>query len=225
MSYAIYECSDPSCCFRFPAAEAQVTRGRCPWCGEPLRIVHRLPMPGEHILPDTEAAPRRLPFSALLDNIRSAFNVGSIFRSADGAGLCHLYLCGVTPTPDHSKVAKTALGAEQSVAWSYHRNAVMLARNLRTQGCTLWALETENEAQPVFDAVNLAAPPTPLVLVVGNEVVGIDPDLLALCERCISIPMAGRKRSLNVATAFGVAAVLLGRSLMSPRVCIPAGSA
>jgi len=214
MTYAIYECSDPTCRFRFPAAEAQVRRGRCPWCGEPLTVVHRLSMPGERATSDAETAPLAPPFSALLDNVRSAFNVGSIFRSADGAGLRHLYLCGVTPTPDHSKVAKTALGAEQSVTWSHHRNAVTLASSLVAQGWVLWALETGNEAQSIFD---VEVPPTPLVLVVGNEVTGIDPDLLALCERCVSIPMAGRKRSLNVATAFGIAAILLGRSLMLSR--------
>lgn len=214
MAYAIYECSDPACRFRFPAAEAQVRHGRCPLCGEPLTVVHCLPMPGERTTPDAEAGPLVLPFSALLDNVRSAFNVGSIFRSADGAGVRHLYLCGVTPTPDQSKVAKTALGAEQSVAWSHHRNAVTLAGSLAAQGYVLWALETGNEAQSIFD---VEAPPAPLVLVVGNEITGIDPDLFALCGRCVSIPMAGRKRSLNVATAFGIAAILLGRSLMMSR--------
>ncbi|MEJ5249300.1 MAG: RNA methyltransferase [Caldilinea sp.] len=211
MTYALYECSDPACRFRFPAAEAQMRKGRCPWCGEPVILLHHLPTPTERTASERDAPRATLPFAALLDNVRSAFNVGSIFRSADGAGLRHLYLCGVTPTPDHPKVAKTALGAERSVRWSHHRNAVTLAHSLRAEGCTLWALETDADASSLFE---VATPHTPFVLVVGNEVTGVDPDLLSLCERRVMIPMAGGKRSLNVATAFGVAAVLLGRALV-----------
>jgi tRNA G18 (ribose-2'-O)-methylase SpoU len=143
--------------------------------------------------------------------VRSLFNVGSIFRSADGAGLRHLYLCGVTPTPDHPKLGKTALGAEKQVAWSHHRNAVILAEELRAAGWTLWALETGAAAESIF-TVALPRPPLPqppLVLVAGGEVTGVDPDVLALCARRVAIPMAGRKESLNVAVAFGVAAVIL----------------
>ncbi|MCS6828592.1 MAG: RNA methyltransferase [Caldilinea sp.] len=210
MTHAVYECSDPACRFRFPAAEAQMRNGRCPWCGEPVILLRHLPTPVERMAPEVDALRSTLPFAAVLDNVRSAFNVGSIFRSADGAGLRHLYLCGVTPTPDHGKVVKTALGAERSVRWSHHRNAVALAHRLRNEGWTLWALETDADAASIFE---VEAPPTPFALVVGNEVTGVDPDLLALCERCISIPMAGRKRSLNVATAFGVAAILFGRLL------------
>jgi len=150
------------------------------------------------------------PFAALLDNVRSTFNVGSIFRSSDGAGVDHLYLCGVTPTPKHSKLARAALGADQSVAWSHHRNAVTLAQRLRRDGYTLWALETGRDSISIFET---EAPSPPFVLVVGSEVTGIDPDLLALCAHHVSIPMAGCKQSLNVATAFGIAAILLRRHL------------
>lgn len=146
---------------------------------------------------------------ALLDNVRSLFNVGSIFRSADGAGVSHLYLCGFTPTPTNPKLAKTALGAEQTVGWSHHNNAVDLALSLRAQGHRLWALEALPGATIIFDAPPLDGS---TVLVAGNEVTGIDPDLLALCSCTLAIPMYGRKRSLNVATAFGVAAVVLRRS-------------
>ena len=118
----------------------------------------------------------------------------------------HLYLCGVTATPANHKLAKTALGAEHDVAWSHHRNSVDLAHTLLASGNHLWALETAPGATSIFD---LDPPLSPLVLVVGNEVTGVDPGLLALCERHIAIPMFGRKKSLNVATAFGIAAVLL----------------
>jgi tRNA G18 (ribose-2'-O)-methylase SpoU len=202
--YEIRQCTEPECGFRFPAAQGQAPLDRCPWCGGVTSVVHRLPSASERAAPPLNGGV--LPFAALLDNVRSVFNVGSIFRSADGAGLHHLYLCGVTPTPAHPKLAKTALGAECLISYSHNKNAVELGQKLRNHGHTLWALETTAAAQSIFD---VEAPPLPFVLVVGSEVVGVDPDLLTLCQRCISIPMAGRKQSLNVATAFGIAAVLL----------------
>ncbi|MBE2236447.1 MAG: RNA methyltransferase [Caldilineaceae bacterium] len=205
MHYEIRECIATHCRFRFPAAAGQLVGDRCPWCGAHTQVVHRLPT----AMQDTETrlpGDKRVRLAGLLDNVRSLFNVGSIFRSAEGAGLSHLYLGGVTPTPEHRKLAKTALGAEQHLAWSHHRNGVALAETLRASGHVLWALETGGAAVSIFD---IEAPPLPLVLVVGNEVTGVDPDLLALCARCVSIPMAGRKQSLNVATAFGIAAVIL----------------
>ena len=204
--YEIYECTAPACRFRFPAAAGQVAGAHCPWCGELTQVVHRLPAPTERAASAAPAAAPGFPIAALLDNVRSLFNVGSIFRSADGAGLAQLYLCGVTPTPEHPKLGKTALGAEKLVAWSHHRNAVILAEELRAAGWTLWALETGAAADSIF---TVAPPRPPLALVVGGEVTGVDPDVLALCERRVAIPMAGRKASLNVAVAFGVAAVLL----------------
>jgi tRNA G18 (ribose-2'-O)-methylase SpoU len=155
----------------------------------------------------TSASPRPdqlLPISALLDNVRSTFNVGSIFRCADGAAVRHLYLCGITPTPAHPKLSKTALGAEASVGWSQHNNALDLAQRLKAEGNALWALENQPDAEsPLAIEPTVAAPR--VILVVGNEVAGIDPALLALCARTIAIPMYGAKRSLNVAIAFGIA--------------------
>lgn len=214
-SYEIRECVEATCRFRFPMATGQLAHERCPWCGGRTQVVQRLALPGNAPLDRRDAAPVALPAMAgLLDNVRSVFNVGSIFRSADGAGLSHLYLCGVTPTPDHRKLAKTALGAEQHVAWSHHRNSVLLADALLAEGWTLWALETHTAAISLLDA---PPPPSPLVLVVGSEVTGVDPDLLARCAQCVAIPMAGRKQSLNVATAFGVAAVLLRNCVRNDR--------
>lgn len=223
MRYEIRECTEPDCCFRFPTAEGQIAGDRCPWCGGRTLVVHRLAAAAEHATGnDHSPIVADFAFAALIDNVRSTFNVGSIFRSADGAGLGHLYLCGVTPTPGHRKLAKTALGAEQNVAWSHHRNAVTLARSLYTAGHTLWALETTSAATPIFD---VESPPLPFVLVVGSEVIGVDPDLLALCEHCVSIPMTGLKQSLNVATAFGVAAVILRHRYASARRARPQPSA
>ena len=212
--HVIRACSDPACRARYPAPATDRGAVRCPWCGSPTAVIHTLASPAEADDPPVAAT----PISALLDNVRSLFNVGSIFRSADGAGFEHLYLCGFTPTPANRKLAKTALGAEESVAWSHHRNAVELARNLVAAGAHLWALETTEDAAPLFAP---DAPPTPLVLVAGNEVTGIDPGLLSLCEQSIAIPMVGRKRSLNVATAFGIAAIVLRQRWRATRAAAP----
>jgi tRNA G18 (ribose-2'-O)-methylase SpoU len=110
-------------------------------------------------------------------------------------------LCGITPTPDHPKVAKTALGAQESVPWRYHRNALHAADWLHAQGFALWALEIHADAVSILDAPMRR----PLVLVIGNEVTGVDPALLSRCERVIALPMLGRKRSLNVASAAAIA--------------------
>ncbi len=208
--WVIWECSQTQCRLRFPAALHERLDGRCPRCGGATQVARRL-TPAAEAAPPAPAVGQRLPLAALLDNVRSIFNVGSIFRSADGAGLRHLYLCGITPTPAHPKLAKTALGAEQSVGWSQHNNAVDQAQTLLAAGWSLWALEESAEAQSLWTC---DPPAAPTVLVVGSEVTGVDPDLLVLCQGALAIPMRGRKRSLNVATAFGVAAVILGERMI-----------
>lgn len=157
----------------------------------------------------TEFSPK-IQLSVLLDNIRSAHNVGAIFRTGDGVGLRHLYLCGFTPTPeDNPAVAKTALGAESRLNWSHHRNAQDLREQLQSEGLTLVALECNTKATPIYRFK--AEPPDqqPWVLVVGNERAGVDPALLARCDLTLSLPMTGEKNSLNVAAAFAAAAYWL----------------
>jgi tRNA G18 (ribose-2'-O)-methylase SpoU len=127
-----------------------------------------------------------------------------MLRAADGAGVRRVHLCGVSATPDNPKVAKTALGAERSLPWQYSPDAVSLAGALKAAGMRLWALEGGAQAVSLFDLrAELAGPP--LVLAVGNEVTGVDPGVLALCDRIVSLPMGGIKGSLNVAVAFGIA--------------------
>lgn len=158
--------------------------------------------------PDDVAAGPSAPLTLLLDNVRSVFNVGSIFRSADGAGATHLYLAGITPSPEHKAMRKTALGAEELISWSSHKNSVLLAEELVSAGHTLWALERTGGSSDLFEAAR-QRPRGSLVLVLGNEVTGVDPGVLALCEQAVHIPMRGSKASLNVATAMGVAAYAL----------------
>jgi tRNA G18 (ribose-2'-O)-methylase SpoU len=119
----------------------------------------------------------------------------------------HLYLCGYTATPEHPKVGKTALGAEQALTWSHHPNGVDLAQTLRAEGKRLVALEGGARAEPIFHLKAWDA--TPVVLVVGNEISGVDPDILDLCDQVVSIPMWGVKESLNAAVAFGIAVYAL----------------
>jgi tRNA G18 (ribose-2'-O)-methylase SpoU len=145
---------------------------------------------------------------ALLDNIRSVFNVGNMVRTADGAGIRHMHLCGITPTPNNPKLAKTALGAERSVPWTQHGDGLAAAVSLRKQGLRLWALEGGPRAESLFDArVDEKSPP--IVLVVGSEIFGVDPGILEHCERVLCLPMQGSKNTLNVAVAFGIAAYFL----------------
>jgi tRNA G18 (ribose-2'-O)-methylase SpoU len=143
---------------------------------------------------------RSLPVRILLDNVRSLYNVGAFFRTADAAGVAHLHLSGITGRPPKKAIAKTALGAEQTVAWDHTWEPVALARSLRDTGCELAAVETSAHAVDLFDW----NPRFPVCVVFGHEVDGIQAAVSALCDTHVRIPMLGAKHSLNVATAGGV---------------------
>jgi 23S rRNA (guanosine2251-2'-O)-methyltransferase len=217
--FELRECVNSGCALRFPMLVGErLPGGRCPQCNAAMRIVHTWSTTVE-----TNGGIRQrqlLPLCALVDNVRSTFNVGSIFRSADGVGLQQLYLCGISPTPAHPKLRKTALGAESNVQWSYHTNALHLARDLKANGQQLWALEEHPRATSLFNVEFTVLPSqcAPITLIMGNERAGVDPDLLALCEQIICIPMHGNKQSLNVATAFGIAVYLLAQRLRADKV-------
>ncbi len=142
----------------------------------------------------------KLPVWILLDNVRSMYNVGSFFRTADAAGVERLLLAGITASPPKNAIRKTALGAEERVAWEHHGEPVDAARGLRARGFELAAVETSVHAVDLFDW----RPAFPVCVVFGHEVDGIRPELLALCDTHVRIPMLGAKHSLNVATAGGV---------------------
>ncbi|HYE95935.1 MAG TPA: TrmH family RNA methyltransferase [Rubricoccaceae bacterium] len=149
------------------------------------------------------------PISVVLPDVRSAYNVGSIFRTADAAGLAHVYLTGYTPTPAHRGVKKTALGAETAVPWSQHDDALGLVERLRAEGQTVVALERTPRA---VGLEQVGPEHFPMVVVVGNEVAGVPPALLGVADLVLALPVYGVKTSLNVAVAFGVAAYgLVGR--------------
>jgi 23S rRNA (guanosine2251-2'-O)-methyltransferase len=200
------ECTNPECLFRFPAPAEKLTMHYCPKCGWELETIHLLKqvqdISASHYLDKGPIV------EALLDNIRSSFNVGSIFRSADGAGLTRLHLCGITPTPENPAIAKTSLGAENSVPWLSHRNAVVAVKAQKKRGLRVWALESSSRSRSLFELASCRQL-DPIMLVVGNEVSGVDPAVLEICDEIAWIPMRGFKESLNVAIAFGIAAYTL----------------
>jgi len=203
-SYEIRLCQ--SCGLRYPLTKDHAFGQRCPLClGTTERVLSRQIAPRTATLA-TESGIR---LEALLDNVRSAWNVGSIFRTADGLGLSKLYLCGITPTPDNEAVRKTSLGAEESVAWEYSRNALELAKRLKVEGVKLIALEQDPRAAPITQLV--ISDSRFSILVLGNEVTGVDPDLLDMCDQIVQIPMRGQKRSFNVEVAFAIAAYSLAK--------------
>lgn len=143
-----------------------------------------------------------ISFVAVLDNIRSLHNVGAIFRTADAAGVDKLYLCGMSGTPPRPEIRKAALGAEEVVAWEYFKHTHAALQQLKSAGYFLLALEST----PASVDYRRAVYQFPLALVVGHEFSGIAPEILALCDATMALPMRGVKVSLNVAVAFGVAA-------------------
>lgn len=144
----------------------------------------------------------------ILDNIRSLHNVGAIFRTADGAGWDKIYLCGYTGCPPDRRIEKVSLGAEKSVAWEKCESAVEIEGILRSQEFEILALEQTNRSENIFDA---SFESEKIALIVGNEVEGVNKEILDLCDRHIEIPMQGKKSSLNVSIAAGVAMYELGR--------------
>jgi tRNA G18 (ribose-2'-O)-methylase SpoU len=199
-----------SCGLRYPLVEDHPFGTRCPVCMGETQVVLRRSLSFETRAWNAEKVESRKKLAILLDNIRSAWNVGSILRSADGFGFNHVYVCGITPTPDNEAVTKTSLGAEDSVPWSYHKDAVRLTKGLKAEGWTVYGLEEDARAQEIRQAGSLRHTSPGAVLIVGNEVTGIDPDLLDLCDSIFYIPMRGEKKSFNVAIAFGIAAYALG---------------
>jgi tRNA G18 (ribose-2'-O)-methylase SpoU len=190
-----------SCGLRYPLAEGHSFGLRCPHCLGETHTVVKKKIERESTLKDPPKSGNIK--SVLLDNIRSAWNVGSILRTADGFGFAHAYLCGITPTPENKDVQKTALGADEFVTWSHHMDAVKLVKGLKKEGWKVWALEEDERAEPVSRIGN---PTCNTVLIVGSEVTGVDPALVELADNIFYIPMHGQKRSFNVAVAFGIAA-------------------
>ncbi len=151
---------------------------------------------------------KKLPVCVLLDSIRSSYNVGSIFRTSDGAMIEKLYLCGFTPTPPKREILKTALGSTESVKWEYAENPIDVIKELKSQGYKIAALELTEKSTPYYKADYKAFP---LCLIIGNEIKGVKQELLDLCDFTLEIPQYGIKQSLNVAVAYGISIFELRR--------------
>jgi 23S rRNA (guanosine2251-2'-O)-methyltransferase len=165
----------------------------------------QVPGNGERVLhPATSLAAGyeglRLPAAVLLDNVRSMYNVGAFFRAADGVGLEKVCLCGITAHPPKKAITKTALGAEEAVAWAHDWDALKVAEEFRRSGFEIAAIETSPHSVDLFEW----QPRFPVCVAFGNEVEGLRPDLLELADTHVRIPMLGKKTSLNVATAAGI---------------------
>jgi tRNA G18 (ribose-2'-O)-methylase SpoU len=142
------------------------------------------------------------PIIIILDNIRSVYNVGSIFRTADAFLIEGICICGYSPTPEHKQMAKTALGATDTVDWIHYPNALEAIQELKQNGYTVFAIEQAvgSISLEKFQANNYSK----IAVIMGNEVEGVQQSLIEACDGCIEIPQLGMKHSLNVSTAAGV---------------------
>ena len=144
---------------------------------------------------------KKLPFYLVCDNIRSLENIGSIFRTADALSVDKIFLCGICGQPPRDKISKTALGAEKNIPWEYCWQTWRVIDKLKKEGVFIVALEqTKNSL--VYTKFK---PKFPMALVVGNEIKGISLSVLKRADKIIHLPMKGKKESLNVSVAFGVA--------------------
>jgi tRNA G18 (ribose-2'-O)-methylase SpoU len=146
----------------------------------------------------------KIPVVLVLDNVRSALNTGSIFRTADAFAIEALYLCGITAKPPGNELRKTALGAEESVTWYAYADTVMALEELRQKGYTLIAAE-QTDKSILLQHIK-PDPSKKYAIILGNEVNGVSEAALALCDNCVEIPQAGSKHSLNVSVSAGIVA-------------------
>lgn len=187
---------------------------RCPVCGvrmtaRPVGVEAELSRQQERVRGADDSPVERLPLAVLVDNVRSLWNVGSIFRTADACGVGRIVLSGITGYPPRQQIAKTALGAEEAVPWRYRADPLEALEQLVGQGYTPVAIETSPRAVPL----ERMEWPARVCLVVGNEVAGVSPRVLDLCPHHVFLPMRGVKDSMNVAVAFGIAAYHAARAL------------
>ena len=144
----------------------------------------------------------KTPIVLLLDNVRSMHNVGSAFRTADAFAIERIVLCGITATPPHREIEKTALGATQSVEWIYQKNNVEAVRHLQAEGYKVYAIEQAKDSVEL--QAFLPSPTEKYALVFGNEVHGVDEELMRIVDGTIEIPQFGTKHSFNVSVTMGI---------------------
>jgi len=151
----------------------------------------------------------KIPLIVILENIRSAYNVGSIFRTADAFLIQAVYICGYTAHPPHKEIKKTALGAEDTVQWKYLKDVREAIREIKEMGFKVYAVE---QAVNSIQLNKFEAPNSKIALILGNEVTGVEQSTIEICDGCIEIPQSGMKHSLNVSVAAGIVLVVLAQT-------------
>ena len=209
LSYAVIrECQNPKCNLRFPDSYELDISINCPICGSAALIKETI-----DLTKDCRDIINWKPFrdfTLILDNVRSVYNVGAIFRTAIGLGLNHVYLCGITPTPKHKQFKKTSLGAENFINWEKSLNCVEQCKSLKEKGYQLISIESTSESISLLNLKKVDLGDSKTAIIVGNEITGIDPKVLSLSDLVISIPITGKNKSFNVTTALGIALFHLG---------------
>lgn len=145
---------------------------------------------------------RKLPLVVVLDEVRSLHNIGAVFRTSDAFLVNSIYLCGITATPPHPEMHKTALGAEYTVDWKYFKNTEDAVNELHTMGYTVFAIE-QCEGSTMLNRLVLETDKR-YAVVLGNEVKGVKQEVVDMCDGCIEIPQFGTKHSLNVSVTAGI---------------------
>lgn len=144
---------------------------------------------------------KKIPLVIILDNIRSLHNVGSVFRTSDAFLVEEVYLCGITATPPHAEIHKTALGAENTVSWKYFESTLDAIKELKRKNYHIAAIE---QAENSIMLDQLTEKTLPIAIILGNEVKGVDQEVMNQCDSCIEIPQFGTKHSLNVSVTSGI---------------------
>lgn len=155
----------------------------------------------------------KFPLVIVLENIRSAYNVGSVFRTADAFLAKAIYIIGYSARPPHKEIKKTALGAEETVEWNYFKTTTEAIADLKIKGYKIFAVEQTEGSTKLQDVQNNAG--EKIAVIFGNEVTGVEQTTIHLCDGCIEIPQLGMKHSLNIATAAGVVIWELARTTMN----------
>ncbi|MGB5029269.1 MAG: RNA methyltransferase [Chitinophagaceae bacterium] len=160
----------------------------------------------------------KTPIIVVLENIRSAYNVGSVFRTSDAFLVEAIYIIGYSAKPPHKEIKKTALGAEETVDWKYFKTTAEAIEELRTKGFNVYAAE-QAEGSYKLNAIGFE-PDEKIAVVFGNEVTGVEQSTIALCDGCLEIPQLGMKHSLNIATAAGVVLweLIRGRIMLNDKL-------
>ena len=156
----------------------------------------------------------KLPLVVVLDNVRSQHNVGAVFRTADAMRIERVVLCGICCCPPNQEIHKTALGAEESVAWQYYKETLDAVRDLQAQGYTVYAVEQAHDSVTLEEVAELIAnSQEPTAVILGHEVFGVQQEVIDNCNGCIEIPQYGTKHSMNVSVTAGIVMYRLASSL------------